>query len=592
MIESRSTSSVLSVNALNIAFSGDDGLQPIVHDLSFQIGRGETLAIVGESGSGKSVTANAIMGLLPRRRGRIEGSIKLEGRELLGLPENAMRQIRGTEMAMVFQEASLNPTWTIGFQLMEMLRAHNAISRAEARRQAIGLLDRVRIPDAGRRIEDYPHQMSGGMRQRVAIAMALACRPRLLIADEPTTALDVTIQAQILDLIKSLQDENDMSVMFITHDMGVVAEMADQVLVMRHGRAVEAGAAATLLTAPEEPYTKELLLAVPRLGETKEHESPDTSVKASVPETIPLLSIDGLRVRFDVRGGLLNRVQGRIHAVEDVSFNLDAGETLSIVGESGCGKSTLARTIMGLMTPVAGRITLRDDRGSALAAQMVFQDPISSLDARMRVSELIAEPLLQHGLLSRSETKARVTELLEQVGLSPAFATRFPHQLSGGQCQRVCIARALALNPELIVADEAVSALDVSIKAQVIELMMDLQKQFNIAFLFISHDMAIVERISHRVAVMYLGRIVEIGPRAEIFGNPAHPYTRKLLSAVPVMDPERRYLRRPLSADEIPSPLRPRDYTAAPSRMIAVGPDHFILDPEIDTGMPVSLAVA
>lgn len=586
MTDATSTTPVLAVDALNIAFSGDDGWQPIVHDLSFYINRGETLAIVGESGSGKSVTANAIMGLLPRQRSRIEGSIRLEGREIRSLAENAMRQLRGAEMAMVFQEASLNPTWTIGFQLTEMLRAHKPMSRSSARREAIRLLDRVRIPAASQRLEDYPHQMSGGMRQRVAIAMALSCRPRLLIADEPTTALDVTIQAQILDLIKSLQDEEDMSVMFITHDMGVVAEMADRVLVMRHGRTIETGDAATLLTAPQEPYTRELLAAVPRLGETTNGKSIATpAASKKEPTAVPLLSVDELRVRFDVRGGLLNRVQGRIHAVEDVSFRLNAGETLSIVGESGCGKSTLARAIMGLTSPVAGRIAMTGRQAAAPVAQMVFQDPIASLDARMRVSDLIAEPLLQHGLLSRTETKSRVSELLEQVGLSPELATRFPHQLSGGQCQRVCIARALALNPQLIVADEAVSALDVSIKAQVINLMMDLQQRFGIAFLFISHDMAIVERISHRVAVMYLGRIVEIGPRAAIFNAPAHPYTRKLLSAVPVMDPARRHLRRPLSAEEIPSPLRLRDYTAQPSRMIAVGPDHFILDPEIDTGM-------
>ncbi|WP_266064471.1 ABC transporter ATP-binding protein [Brucella intermedia] len=586
MTETRTTSPVLAVDALNIALSGENGWQPIVHDLSFRIDRGETLAIVGESGSGKSVTANAVMGLLPRLRSRIDGGIRLEGREILGLPESDLRRIRGRDMAMVFQEASLNPTLTIGFQLMEMLRAHSALSRGGARSEAKRLLDRVRIPAAERRLDDYPHQMSGGMRQRVAIAMALACRPRLLIADEPTTALDVTVQAQILDLIKALQDEEDMSVMFITHDMGVVAEMADRILVMRHGRAVETGNAAALLTTPQAAYTRELLAAVPQLGETANAVRP-VSRTSTEESSEPVLSVEDIRVRFDMRGGLLNRVQGRVHAVEDVSFRLKAGETLSIVGESGCGKSSLARTIMGLTTPAAGTVAMA---GSDISAQMVFQDPIASLDARMRVGDAIAEPLLQHGALSRAEVNARVIQLLGQVGLSRDLAARFPHQLSGGQCQRICIARALALNPRLIVADEAVSALDVSIKTQVIDLMMDLQQRFGIAFLFISHDMAVVERISHRVAVMYMGRIVEIGPRAAIFGNPAHPYTRRLLSAVPVMDPARRHLRRPLSVEEIPNPLRPLDYAAPPSRMVAVEPDHFILDPEIDTEMQPPLS--
>ncbi|MFB9950760.1 ABC transporter ATP-binding protein [Rhizobium puerariae] len=586
MTETRTTSPVLAVDALNIALSGEDGWQPIVHDLSFRIERGETLAIVGESGSGKSVTANAVMGLLPHRRSRIGGSINLDGREILGLPESNLRRIRGRDMAMVFQEASLNPTLTIGFQLVEMLRAHSVLPHAEARREAVRLLDRVRIPAAQRRLDDYPHQLSGGMRQRVAIAMALACRPRLLIADEPTTALDVTVQAQILDLIKALQDEEAMSVMFITHDMGVVAEMADQILVMRHGRAVETGNAATLLTTPQAAYTRELLAAVPQLGEAAHPVQPVGRTDSGV-SSKPVLSVEDIRVRFDARGGLLNRIQGRVHAVEDVSFLLEAGETLSIVGESGCGKSTLARTIMGLTTPAAGTVAMA---GSDVSAQMVFQDPIASLDARMRVGDAIAEPLLQHGALSRAEVNARVMQLLDQVGLSRDLVARFPHRLSGGQCQRICIARALALNPRLIVADEAVSALDVSIKTQVIDLMMDLQQRFGIAFLFISHDMAVVERISHRVAVMYMGRIVEIGPRAAIFGNPAHPYTRRLLSAVPVMNPARRHLRRPLSAEEIPNPLRPRDYMAPPSRMVAVEPEHFILDPEIDTGMQPPLS--
>jgi peptide/nickel transport system ATP-binding protein len=597
-------SPILAVEELNVSFRTDEGWRPAVSDLSFTVGAGETVALVGESGSGKSVTALAIMGLLPASVSRRNGRIRLGGVDLAALPDRALRKIRGNEVAMIFQEpmTSLNPVRTIGFQIAESLILHRGMSSAEAHAETLRLLDKVRMPAARSRFDDYPHRLSGGMRQRVMIAMALACRPKLLIADEPTTALDVTIQAQILDLIKLLQDEDGMSVLFITHDMGVVAQIADRTVVMLDGRAVETAETGRIFTDAGHPYTRALLAAVPSLGSTGSHVRPvrfpvvdrltgQSDRPQETPETVaagapPVLQVSRLTTRFDVPSGRLARSGGRIHAVENVSFQIRPGETLALVGESGCGKSTIGRSILRLVEPEGGEIridgedVLRLDkarlRDVRRHVQMIFQDPFASLDPRRRVGAAIAEPLLTHRLATRKQAAERVAELLVKVGLAPDIARRFPHELSGGQRQRICIARALSLEPKLIVADESVSALDVSIKAQVVNLLLDLQAELGLAYLFISHDMAVVERISHRVAVMYLGEIVEIGPRAAVLGNPQHPYTRRLLDAVPVPDPRRRNARRTLSSVETRSPIRPRGYAAPvrPFREVSAG--HFV----------------
>ncbi|MDB5589874.1 ABC transporter ATP-binding protein [Enterovirga sp.] len=595
---------VLSVSGLRTSFRTDLGWREVVRGVSFEIGPKETVALVGESGSGKSVTALSVMRLTAAGASRVEGSVLLEGRDLLSLPESEMRRVRGDRVAMIFQEpmTSLNPVLTIGFQIGEALMLHRGLSRAAAEAETVRLLDKVRIPAARSRLHDYPHRFSGGMRQRVMIAMALACRPKLLIADEPTTALDVTIQAQILDLIKLLQEEEGMSVLFITHDMGVVAEVADRMVVMLDGEAVETGPTGKIFERADHPYTRALLAAVPKLGSMGESayprpfprvdratgaiaeapEAPDTVV----PSSRPVLEVRDLTTRFDIRGGLFGRLRGRVHAVEKVSFDIRPGETLALVGESGCGKSTTGRSVMRLIEPQSGTVLLDGEDFLALDArtlrarrqriQTVFQDPFASLDPRMTVGAAVAEPLLVNRLASRTEARDQAAELLRRVGLDPASAGRFPHEFSGGQRQRICIARALAVRPRLIVADEAVSALDVSVKAQVINLMLELQAGMGLAYLFISHDMAVVERVSHRVAVMYLGEIVEIGPRAAVFGNPQHPYTRKLLAAVPVPDPRRRREPQAVSNDEILSPIRAPDYVPPVRLMSEVSPGHMV----------------
>jgi peptide/nickel transport system ATP-binding protein len=595
---------VLAISGLDVAFRGDGVWRTVVHDLSFTIAPRETVAVVGESGSGKSVTALSVMGLVPTVNGRVTGSIKLDGRELVGLPEPEMRKVRGDDAAMIFQEpmTSLNPVLTIGFQIAESLIYHRSMSRAEAEAEALRLLDKVRIPAAKARFNEYPHRFSGGMRQRVVIAMALACRPKLLIADEPTTALDVTIQAQILELIKLLQEEEaGMSVLFITHDMGVVAEVADRVVVMYRGQAVEQGATAELFAAPQHPYTRALLAAVPKLGSMGGRARPmrfpvvdtatgESDTPAETPDTVaagaPLLSVKDLVTRFDIRTGVFGRVTGRVHAVEKASFDVAAGETLALVGESGCGKSTAGRSILQLIPPTSGSVAFEGRELTRLGKadlldvrrrmQMVFQDPFASLNPRKTIGAALAEPIVVHGLAEKREAESRVAELLRRVGLEPGMAARFPHEFSGGQRQRLVIARALTLSPKLIVADESVSALDVSIKAQVVNLLLDLQAELGLAYIFISHDMAVVERVSHRVAVMYLGEIVEIGPRAAIFENPRHPYTRKLLAAVPLPDPHSRQRRRGLSDDEIKSPVRPADYVPPPRTYDEVAPGHIV----------------
>jgi peptide/nickel transport system ATP-binding protein len=595
---------VLSVAGLTTSFLRERQWIPVVRDVSFDIAAKETVAIVGESGSGKSVTALSIMRLIPKESGRVEGRVTLAGRDLLTLSEASMTDVRGNDVAMIFQEpmTSLNPVLTIGFQIAEALIQHRGLSRAAAEAETIRLLDRVRIPAAASRFHEHPHRFSGGMRQRVMIAMALACKPKLLIADEPTTALDVTIQAQILELLKELQQEEGMSILFITHDMGVVAEIADRTVVMYGGQAVETDATARIFAAPSHPYTSALLAAVPRLGSMGGRTRPmrfpivdkvtgTSDEPTETPETVstaerPLLEVSNLTTRFPIRSGLFGKVSGRVHAVENISFTLRAGETLALVGESGCGKSTTGRSILKLTEPDSGTVlvdgqdvlamnarTLRDFRKQM---QIVFQDPFASLNPRMSVGTAIAAPLLANGLATASQARDKVADLLVRVGLTADMAARFPHEFSGGQRQRICIARALALGPKLIVADEAVSALDVSVKAQVVNLMLDLQASMGLAYLFISHDIAVVERMSHRVAVMYLGEIVEIGPRAALFGNPQHPYTKKLMAAVPVPDPSRRGTKRETSNDEIRSPVRAPDYQPPVRQYREVSPGHVV----------------
>jgi peptide/nickel transport system ATP-binding protein len=598
------TKPILEVQDLTTAFRVENTWRAVVRDLSFTIGPKETVAIVGESGSGKSVTALSIMRLTPRDTSRVTGRVLLNGENLLALPEPEMRKVRGDDIAMIFQEpmTSLNPVLTIGFQIAEALILHRGMSRAAAEAETVRLLDKVRIPNAAARLQDYPHRFSGGMRQRVMIAMALACRPKLLIADEPTTALDVTIQAQILELIKSLQDEEGMSVLFITHDMGVVAEVADRTVVMYDGLEVESGATTDIFARPKHGYTRALLASVPVLGsmagrtrplrfpvvdrQTGAVAPPEETPDTIVPSARPVLEVKDLTTRFNIRSGLFGRVTGRVHAVENVSFSVAGGETLALVGESGCGKSTTGRSVMRLIEPLAGSVLLEGEDFMALGQrdlqerrrlmQMIFQDPFASLDPRMTIGAAIAEPLLVNKLASRREALDVAADLLKRVGLSPDMTSRFPHEFSGGQRQRICIARTLAVRPRLIVADEAVSALDVSVKAQVINLMLDLQAEMKLAFLFISHDMAVVERISHRVAVMYLGEIVEIGPRAAVLDNPQHPYTRRLLTAVPVPDPARRGTRRRVPEGDIKSPIRPVGYVPPERLYREVSPGHIV----------------
>jgi glutathione transport system ATP-binding protein len=587
---------------LTVAFQTEHNSNPVVRNLDFVLAAGETLAIVGESGSGKSVTALAITRLIDHAGGRITGGrigfLGRDGRtlDLATEPQERLRRLRGPELAMVFQEpmTSLNPVLTVGDQIAEAVMLHQGVGKGAALVEARRMLERVRIPDAGRQLGRYPFQLSGGMRQRVMIAIALSCRPRLLIADEPTTALDVTVQAQVLRLIKSLQRDSGMALIFITHDMGVVAEIADRVVVMREGRKVEEAEVGRIFAAPQHAYTRMLIAAVPVLGSLGGEDLPRPFAEPDRPlpepqDTVqpePVLEVRDLVTRFKVRRGLFARVSARIHAVEGASFTLRAGETLALVGESGCGKTTAGRSIIRLEEPEAGSIALagrditRLDRASERllrrAVQYVFQDPFAALDPRLTVGFSIAEPIRTHGLASGQAVQQRVRQLLEQVGLPADHLWRYPHELSGGQRQRVCIARALASEPKVIIADEAVAALDVSIRAQVVNLLMGLQARLGLAYLFISHDMAVVERVAHRVAVMYLGQIVEIGPRRAVMGSPQHHYTRRLLAAVPVPDPRRRAIDRDLDDSEVPSALHALSDPPRVEPLVAVGPDHFV----------------
>nr|WP_208949760.1 dipeptide ABC transporter ATP-binding protein [Achromobacter aegrifaciens] len=579
------------MRGVSVDFNTENGVFRAVDNLDFEVRPGRTLAIVGESGSGKSVTSMAIMRLTDYTNGRIAtGQILFRDSadreiDLTAASDEDMRAIRGNDIAMIFQEpmTSLNPVFTVGDQIVEAIMLHQQLSRSAARQAARKLLEKVRLPDAEQMLDRYPHQLSGGMRQRVMIAMALSCQPRLLIADEPTTALDVTIQAQILNTVRELQRDLGTAVIFITHDMGVVAEMADDVVVMLRGKKVEQGTVDEIFNAPKHPYTRALLAAVPRLGSLTGRDlplrTPQTVLEGDTLREVgetreqdtarydePVLRVEKLTTRFDVGHNFFGRVTHRVHAVEEVSFDVYPGETLALVGESGSGKSTIGKTLQQLVAPTSGAVRYNgqdifsmDSAGRQRLRQeiqYIFQDPYASLDPRKTVAFSIAEPIRTHGLLTSEDAIARrIGELLEQVGLKPEHAKRYPHEFSGGQRQRVCIARALASNPKLIIADESVSALDVSIQAQILNLLMDLQKDRGLSYLFITHDMAVVEKVSHRVAVLYLGQIVELGTRRQIFESPQHAYTKKLLAAVPVAEPG-RHIDTSLIEGEIPSPVR------------------------------------
>jgi glutathione transport system ATP-binding protein len=594
---------LISVEDLTVNF----GANRVVENLSFSVLPGKTVAVVGESGSGKSVTSLAVMRLADMMGATFSsGRILFGEKDLLQTSQKAMRRIRGKEIAMIFQEpmTSLNPVFTIGEQICEVLLLHEAMTKSAAMAEARRLLDMVRLPDSEQLLKRYPHQLSGGMRQRVMIAMALACRPKLLIADEPTTALDVTIQAQILHIMRDLQQELGMGMIFITHDMGVVAEMADDVVVMWKGKKVEEGPVREIFANPQHPYTRTLLAAVPRLGsmtgEVFPKRMPVTLLRDGAPVIIgeervqdtarydekPLLSVRDLSVSFDIRKSLFGKVTHRLSAVSKVGFDIYPGETLALVGESGSGKSTIGRTIQQLQTAMTGDIAFNGKQFSSMSkaerfrlrqdVQYIFQDPFASLDPRKTVGFSIAEPINTHGLiLGKKAVRRRVDELLERVGLTSAHADRYPHEFSGGQRQRVCIARALASEPKLIIADEALSALDVSIQAQIINLFMDLQAERGLAYLFISHDMAVVEEISHRVAVLYLGQIMEMGSRQQVFETPRHDYTRRLLSAVPVADPNRER-KSTLITGDIPNPVHRVGDEPAILAHEEIDPGHFV----------------
>ena len=590
---------VLEVRGLRTQVATPSGAKTVVDGVDFDLHAGEVLCIAGESGSGKSMTSLSIMGLLPQPMARVVGgTVRLDGRDLLQLNERDMRRIRGNELAMIFQEpmTSLNPVLSIGTQIVDAVQSHHPVGSQEARRKALEALAAVRVSEPERRLKQYPHELSGGMRQRVMIAMALACGPKVLVADEPTTALDVTIQAQILQLMRDLRQEYGTAVILITHDMGVVAEMADRVIVMNEGRMVESGPVLDIFENPVQDYTRRLLAAVPKLGSMSGRELPLRAGKArpgNAGDSERVVQVRDLTVRFDIRGGLLQRVIKRVHAVERVSFDIRPGETLALVGESGCGKSTTGKALMNLVdwqgsvticgTPTdgLGRGGMRPVRRNI---QMIFQDPYASLDPRMRVGELVAEPLVVHGLASGSELEDRVAYLFERVGLEPGQGSRHPHEFSGGQRQRICIARALSLSPRVIIADEAVSALDVSVQAEVLGLMQELQDDMGLSYLFISHDMAVVEQISHRVAVMYLGQIVEMGRRGDIFDDPQHSYTRKLLQAVPIADPRKRRGAFEKLVGEIPSPVQSIDYRPSYVDLVDRGGGHLVAREDMPQG--------
>jgi peptide/nickel transport system ATP-binding protein len=624
----------LRVRGLTVSFVGTGRPVPAVRGIDLDVAAGEVLGIVGESGSGKSVTALAISGLLPPEA-RLEGSIELDGIEITTLDAESLRRMRGRDVGMVFQDptTTLNPGFTIGRQVIEGQVAHGQVPAGQAHARAVELLREVDIPDPAARAIQFPHQFSGGMRQRVVIAMAMAGKPRLIIADEPTTALDVTVQAQVLSVLARRQAETGAAVILITHDLGVIAEVAHRVAVMYGGRIVETGTVAEIFARPRHPYTIGLLRSLPRIDGAEERlvpisgqppapsaipagcafhprcpvgrdrpecatrmpelaldasghgsachfpgearparaePAPRVAPPATASQAIaaPLLRVEGLRVHFPIRAGILRRQVGTVRAVDGVDLELRAGETLGLVGESGCGKTTTARAIMGLVRATEGRVSFdgrdvtnlprNEMRRVRRNMQYVFQDPYASLNPVRSVGDIVAEPMRIHGVFDEMGGERRVAELFELVGLSRTMMQRFPSEFSGGQRQRIGIARALALQPRLLILDEPVAALDVSIQAQVINLLQDLQRELGLAYLFVAHDLSVVRHISDRVAVMYLGRIVEEGPKAELYGRPTHPYTRSLLSAVPVPDPATRATRRRIVLQgDIPSPARP-----------------------------------
>ncbi|MFI6011911.1 dipeptide ABC transporter ATP-binding protein [Streptomyces sp. NPDC051243] len=539
--------SLVNVTDLTVGF----GSLRAVDGLTFQLEKGAALALVGESGSGKSTVASALLGLHRGTGARVGGAIEVAGVDVQEASDEELRRLRGAKAAMVFQDplSSLDPYHAIGDQIAEVYRVHTRASRRAARARAVEVLDRVGIPDAVRRSRSRPHEFSGGMRQRALIAMALACEPDLLIADEPTTALDVTVQAQILDLLHTLREETGMGLLLVTHDVGVAAESVDEVLVMRHGRAVEHGPVGTVLGSPAQPYTRELLGAVPRVDAPRAH--------AQTPAGEPVKQADDAAGEVVLKAAGLRREFGRgkraFTAVDDVSLTIHRGETLGIVGESGSGKTTLGRMLVGLLEPTAGEVRHEGHArvGVRPAVQMVFQDPVSSLNPRRGVGESIADPLRARGEKDEGCIRRRVRELLERVGLEAAHYDRYPHEFSGGQRQRVGIARALAADPRLIVCDEPVSALDVTTQAQVVALLGELQHELGLALVFVAHDLAVVRQVSDRVAVMRRGRIVEEGPVDEVYDRPRDPYTKQLLAAVPALDPriaaQRRAARRELA---------------------------------------------
>ena len=538
--------SLVQVTDLSVEF----GDLRAVDGLSFSLEQGAAVALVGESGSGKSTVASALLGLHRGTGARVGGSIEVAGVDVQEASDDELRRLRGAKAAMVFQDplSSLDPYYAIGDQIAEVYRVHTRVSRRAARARAVEVLDRVGIPDAQRRSRSRPHEFSGGMRQRALIAMALACEPDLLIADEPTTALDVTVQAQILALLHTLREETGMGLLLVTHDVGVAAESVDDVLVMRHGRVVEHGAIADVLGAPVQPYTRELLAAVPRVDAPRAAAAAGSEVSpGSEASDGVVLEAAGLRREF-------GRGKRAFTAVDDVSLTIRRGETLGVVGESGSGKTTLGRMLVGLMEPTAGEVRYEGHArvGVRPAVQMVFQDPVSSLNPRRSVGESIADPLRARGERDEKRIRGRVTDLLERVGLEGAHYDRYPHEFSGGQRQRVGIARALAADPRVIVCDEPVSALDVTTQAQVVALLGELQRELGLALVFIAHDLAVVRQVSDRVAVMRRGRIVESGPADEVYDNPQNPYTKQLLAAVPALDPQvaarRRAARRELAA--------------------------------------------